>query len=103
MKKLADALKKSLKDTSRELTAEMRDTAIQQGWDANVANGLTLQVGLGNLAMAVKSNIQNRALDLEYGTSDASPNSVMRKFTNNRQKIEKTIIANLENEIGFKL
>lgn len=103
MKKLTDALKKSLKDSSQELTADMRNTAVEQGWDEGIAQGMTINLGLGSIAMAVKSSIQEKVMDLEYGTTQSTPNAVMRKYSNNRPLVEGTIIANLEKELGMKL
>lgn len=103
MKKLADSLKKVSKEISQVMTAELRMSALDNGWDANSAFGTKIVHNENAFNVEVDPAVNNQVMNLEYGTEKTPPTAVFRKYGNNTSKIEKALISRLEKELGFKL
>jgi len=78
MKSLQSEIQGALSHATGHLTQGVRDAARQAGWPASVAK--TLQVGSDNTI-----NLNNDAVDWEYGTINRPPAPVVRTFNNHPQ------------------
>lgn len=85
------------------MTAELRMSALNNGWDANSAFGTNVVHKENSFNLDIDSSVNTQVMNLEYGTEQSRPTAVFRKYGNNTSKIEKALISRLEKEIGFKL
>ena len=103
MKKLADALLKVTEEVSHAMTADVRVSALNHGWDAHSVFGTSVTNNEGQFNLEIDPAVKNRVMDWEYGTQTSRPTAVFRKYGNNTAKIEAAIVSKLEKEIGFTL
>lgn len=69
---------------ARDLTAELRRSAVQQGWPGRVARALTVEYdpGTGDFAVRYPPEAAREVEDLEYGDQSSAPSPVLRRFHN---------------------
>jgi hypothetical protein len=83
-----DILTKALKDAvhrlARSATLELRNQAMRDGWDFQVANSLTVDTKGGNATVTVDDKFAAQAFDHEFGTQNHQPKATVRKADNNR-------------------
>lgn len=103
MKKLVDAARKAAQQTSILMTADLRQSAMDSGWDSDIASNTLVMFDGTQYQVSVHTDFESQAMDLEYGTTATRPTAVFRKYANNTQPIEKAFIASMEKELGVKL
>jgi hypothetical protein len=80
VKKLAEATHKAKADTARFMTMQLRQHALSYGWDAEVANNLSVVHENGNFHAKVHPDHTDRAFVHEYGNEHTRPTAAIRKF-----------------------
>ena len=81
------------KSAAKELTLELRDTAVAAGWPADVASSLSVVLEGGSLNIDYPESMDQRIQDLEYGSFEKPPKSVMRKFMYRTEKVTSEILG----------
>lgn len=96
MKKLLEATQKAKQDTAQYMTAQLRQHAIQNGWDADVANTLQVAHENGKFVAKVHPDYADRAFVHEYGTETVRPTATIRKFMNDPHVINNAFMVTLD-------
>jgi hypothetical protein len=81
------------KSAAQQLTLELRDLAVEAGWPLNVAASLSVALINGNLNIDYPEELDNQIQDLEYGSSNTPPKSVLRKFMYRTESITSQILG----------
>jgi hypothetical protein len=74
------------KDTTAALTDELRQSALEHGWEPKVANALHVIHGDEGFIVHVDEEHSDRAFVYEYGNEQNRPTAVVRKFQNKPKK-----------------
>lgn len=77
-----------------ELTSDLKAAAKASGWPDNVVNALSVSFDGENLAVDYPKEISTAVDDLEYGTGQNAPNSVIRSFIYRSGDTLKSVLAN---------
>jgi hypothetical protein len=81
------------KSAAKELTLELRDMAVDAGWPADVASSLSVVLTDGTLNIDYPEEMDQRIQNLEYGSFQKPPMSVMRKFMYRTEKVTSQILG----------
>lgn len=103
METLTDAAKKAAVSAGLYMTADVRHSAMQHGWDSNVVANTHIMYDGSAYQLSVHEDFESQAMDLEYGTQHTGPTGVLRKYGNNTKQAEQAFIAGLEKNLGVKL
>lgn len=96
MKKLIEATQKAKQDTARYMTAQLRNHAIQNGWDADVADTLQVTHENGKFVAKVHPDYSDRAFVHEYGDENVKPTATIRKFMNDPKVVNDAFMVTLD-------
>jgi hypothetical protein len=83
VKKLLEATQKAAKSTAGFMTMQLRQSALQHGWDSDVVAHLHVVHEDGKFKTHVEPEYADRAWVHEYGTEHIRPTAVLRKYSNN--------------------
>jgi hypothetical protein len=81
------------KSAAKELTLELRDLAVAAGWPVDVASALSVVLNNGSLNIDYPESMDQRVQDLEYGSFEKPPKSVMRKFMYRTEQVTSQILG----------
>jgi hypothetical protein len=81
------------KSAAKQLTLELRDLALDAGWPVDVASSLSVVLSNGSLNIDYPESMDQRIQDLEYGSFENPPKSVMRKFMYRTESITSQILG----------
>jgi hypothetical protein len=99
---LTKALKQAVHKMARVATAELRNQAMKDGWDYQVANSITVDTTGGGATVNVDDKFAAQAFDHEFGTQNHQPKATVRKADSN--KIYQNQLAILfDNYLGKEL
>jgi hypothetical protein len=88
------ALSKAIRHLTLRLTEELRSHALNDGWEPDIASGMTVAYKDGKFVTSVSDSHAGRAFDHEYGNMAGSPKATVRKFGNsNNAEAEAELIA----------
>lgn len=82
MKKLLDITKRAAHDAAAVMTHQLQTSALQHGWDADVAANTHVVFEDGKFTTKIHPDYAERAHKHEYGTESVRPTGVIRKMTN---------------------
>lgn len=77
---LKDAAVAATKNLSAPLTAALRDRAYRAEWPADIVLELSVKASDGALYIEYPERLEERIQDLEYGTEETAPRTVLRSF-----------------------
>jgi len=103
VKRLADSARKIANQTSLLMTSDLRQSAMDNGWGAEVASNTHVMYDGKSYLIDVRSDLESQAMDLEYGTPSTRPTAAIRKYSNNTQDAENAFVTALEKELGVDL
>lgn len=63
---------------SEEMTAALRERAMDSGWPADVISQISVEFDGSNLYFNIPEHLENIVYDLEYGNTTRRPTSVLR-------------------------
>lgn len=81
------------KSAAKQLTLELRDLAVAAGWPADVASSLSVVLINGSLNIDYPDSMDQRIQDLEYGSFEKPPKSVLRKFMYRTEQVTSQILG----------
>jgi glycosidase len=103
MKDVRDALARAAHDTAAYVTADIRHTAAEHGWDPEVSSSLSVHYGEDGYNVTVPDHLKDRAFVHEFGDERNAPTAAMRKYSNSREIASKVLLKNIEKHLGGKL
>jgi len=95
VKHVLKAFPQAAAQTARSMTYELRQSALDHGWDPKVASKLFIVHNGSEFKLHVPARHKAKVYDLEYGTQSTPPSAVIRKFNNRPQSMEKALLSNL--------
>ena len=100
MKKYIDAIHKAAHDTAGYMTSEVRQSALQHGWNNEVANSITVDYKDGDFHHSVAPEHEEAAWVHEYGTENERPTAVLRKYGGNADHLDSAFMMSLSKHLG---
>ena len=81
-------LSQAAKETTKVMTAQLRAEAISNGWDADVANSLSVKFSNNKFKITSPAKYDKEINNLEYGTEDTQPSPAIRRYANRTEAAE---------------
>jgi hypothetical protein len=78
-------IKKAADKAASEFTPILKDTAIKAGWPPYIVNEMVVKEEDGELYIDYPLELTDKINDIEYGTQNSAPNSVLRLFLSRHQ------------------
>lgn len=103
MKPLKTAIEKAAHDTALYATLELRNHAISDGWEPEVADGLSVEYVDGKFNTKIHSGVSDRAFVHEYGTEVTRPKATVRTFKEDNSHIKEVFARQLHKHLGGAL
>jgi hypothetical protein len=82
MKALRKAIEASLGATANYMSAELRKSAVERGWDKDAAMGISVANDGYKFKANINPNVGDKVFISEFGDSDNVPNAVIRNYAN---------------------
>jgi len=82
------AITKASHETSRLMSARLREEAHASGWPSHVVKSLGVSYSKEGFQTHVREAHHAEALDHEYGTPSSQPNAAIRRSTNSTHEAE---------------
>lgn len=102
-KSIVEAGRKAAVTTATYMTADVRHSAMKQGWDIETASNTNIMYDGTEVKVHIDAGFESQAMDLEYGTESSRPTAVLRKYGNRTQDAEKVFLSALSKGLGMKL
>lgn len=83
MKQYIDALTNATHDAAKVLTYDLREAAIRDGWEPEVASGISLTYDGSKFVHSLGDLHKDRAFVHEYGDERQHPKATIRRYLNN--------------------
>lgn len=80
MKQILDAFDSTAELTARKLTANLQRSALDSGWDQEVASNLSVNFSGDKFDVNIPPQYDEAAWRLEYGDGNRRPTGVIRKL-----------------------
>jgi hypothetical protein len=80
MKQILDAFDSTAELTARKLTANLQRSAMDSGWDPQVASNLSVSYSGDKFDVVVPPEYDEAAWRFEYGDGNRRPTAVIRKL-----------------------
>jgi hypothetical protein len=103
MKHLRDAIEKASHDTAAYVTADLRHSARESGWDEEVVSNLRVHHGEDGYNVMVPDDLKDRAFVHEFGDEKTPPSAAIRKYSNNHSVAAQVMLKNIEKHLGGRL
>lgn len=79
---LAKALKEAAETSTKVMTSEVRRHAVTQGWEPEVANGISISINGEHLGYDLGTEHKDRAFVHEFGDERKQPKATIRRYLN---------------------
>ena len=79
---LTKALNEAAQTSTKVMTSEVRRRAVQQGWEPEVANGISISVNGDHLGYDLGTDHKDRAFVHEFGDEGKQPKATVRRYLN---------------------
>ena len=79
---LIKALNEAAQTSTKVMTSEVRRHAVKQGWEPEVANGISISVAGDNLSYDLGTEHKDRAFVHEFGDERKQPKATIRRYLN---------------------
>jgi hypothetical protein len=86
---------KAAQDTASFMTHQLRQSALQHGWDKDVAENTHVEYGSGKFTVKVHPDYSSRAFVHEYGSETQRPTAVIRKYVNDTSVAQGALISQM--------
>lgn len=103
MKSLADAAKKAALDAAQFITEDVRSSALNHGWDADVSANTSITFTGNEFRVDIHEDYRTQAMNHEYGTETSRPTAVLRKYDNNPADAEAKFLELFYQNLGRKI
>jgi hypothetical protein len=82
MKALRKAIEASLGATATFMSAELRKSAVERGWDNDAAMGISVTNDGYKFKANIDNSVSEKVFISEFGSLDNRPNAVIRNYAN---------------------
>lgn len=89
-------------DSTKIMTAEVRQHALNQGWEPEVAAGLTISFNGDNIKYDLGDKHRDRAFVHEFGDENKQPKATVRRYLNDKGTAKQTFQQVLSAHLGAK-
>ena len=103
MKHVLKAFPQAAAEAARSMTYDLRQSAIDHGWDPTIANSLHITHNGNEFKIHVPKKYKSTVHELEYGTEKTPPTAVFRKFNNRPHHMEVALLKSLSRITEGKL
>ena len=103
MKHILDAAKKAAGDTAHFIQRDIRRSALEHGWDPEVVKNTHVKWENNKFEVHVAPEHADKAFVHEYGSEDAPPTAVLRKYSNQPQAAGNAFLKSMYRHLGGKL
>lgn len=79
---LIKALNEAAQTSTKVMTSEVRRHAVKQGWEPEVANGISISVNGDHLSYDLGDEHKDRAFVHEFGDENKQPKATVRRYLN---------------------
>lgn len=100
MKKLIEAVQKAKQDTARVMTAQLRQSALEHGWEPGIVGKIRVDHSGENFSVKVHSSVADKAFTHEYGNENVRPTAAARKLLNDPKHFDTAFMARLNHHWG---
>jgi hypothetical protein len=98
--KIHSAIKNSGQETSRFVTAHVRDEARNSNWPDQIARSMSVTYGKNGFEAHTHKNHVEKVKDLEYGTPSTRPTAAIRRSANRTHEAESFFVQRLAKHLG---
>ena len=102
LNRLRQATQNAVKRTAADMTAQLRQSALKNGWDKDVVANMHVEHDGSKFNVHIHPDYNARAFVHEYGSETVRPTAVIRKFSNDTKSIQKNFMANIKQSYGGK-
>jgi len=98
--KIHSAIKNSGHETSRFVTAHVRDEARNSGWPEDLIHSTHVSYGEDGFTAHTHDKHAEKVKDLEYGTPSSRPTAALRRAANRTHEAESFFVQRLAQHLG---
>ena len=98
--KIHSAIKNSSHETSRFVTAHVRDEARNSKWPDHIARSMNVTYGKDGFEAHTHKDHVDKVKDLEYGTPSSRPTAASRRSANRTHEAESFFVQRLATHLG---
>lgn len=98
--KIHSAIKNSGHETSRFVTAQLRDATRNSDWPENLVHSTHVTYGKDGFEAHTHNSHVEQVKDFEYGTPDRRPTAAIRRTANRTHEAESFFIKRLTKHLG---
>jgi hypothetical protein len=98
-----EVVKQAAQETSKVMTAQLRDECIASGWSEKIANRVRVVYKGNKFVVDIPDSIKAEAENLEYGTPSTQPTAAIRRFSNRLEESEKFLLRRAKQLLGGAL
>lgn len=102
MKQLTKALHSAASDAALHMTEDVRSSALEHGWDADVVRNMHVKYNDGNFSLQIHPDYRDRAFVHEYGNEHLRPTAVLRKYEHELGDVTKYFNKRFAHHLGVK-
>jgi hypothetical protein len=102
VKQFTEAIHKAAADAAVHMTANLRASALEHGWDSDVVSHIRVNYGEGKFSLDVHPEYKDRAFVHEYGNEQVRPTAVLRKFEHQVSGSSKIFNQRFSKHLGVK-
>lgn len=92
---LFKAVDKAAADSAVIMTHQLRQHALQHGWEPDVTSGLYVKHHEGKFSINIHPSVADRAFVHEYGNETKRPTAALRKYINDTSFADKALLNRL--------
>lgn len=90
-----DAIHKAQADMAETMSSELRHVAVKDGWEPEVAAGISVKHADGTLMYDLGEKHRDRAFVHEFGDERVRPKATIRKYLNNISGLGKGFVESV--------
>ena len=103
MKKLKDAVHVAAHAAARQMTSDIRQSALDHNWHPDVVRNMQVKYTDGSFNVHIHPDYEERAFVHEYGSETSRPTAVIRKYETQSHNAVSTFATSFMEHLGGKL
>jgi hypothetical protein len=102
VKHFTESIHKAAQDAALHMTADLRSSAEDHGWDSDVVKNMHVSYTDGKFSLNIHPDYQSRAFVHEYGNETVRPTAVLRKYEHQMGDVSKFFNKRFVKHLGVK-
>lgn len=99
MKKYLSAVTNATHDIAKFMTYDLRSVAVREGWEPEVASGLSISYDGNKFAYNLGDQFSEQAFNHEFGTETTRPKATVRRYLNDLSGAQKVMGKLIEKHV----